>query len=364
MKSLCAFGLLAGLHAWSCAQSSVQLYGIVDVGVEHLTNVGASGEDVTRMTSLTGTFPSRMGFRGSEDLGGGLRAIFTAEQGFSPSKGTLNQGGRIFGRQAFVGLAGAWGQVTLGRQYSMLYWSFFDSDVLGPNLYGIGSVDPYVPNARVDNTVAYRGKFGGFDVGATYSFGRDELPPPGGANCAGQAADSSQCRQVSAMVKYDSPSWGIAAAFDELRGGPGAVAAPGTGALTTSSMKDTRSTINGYVKFNGLKIGAGWLHRKNDGSVTTPKSDLWYLGAAYPLTPSFVVDAELFRLKFKDSSNKATLGAVRGTYSLSKRSALYGMVGHISNDGSLAVSVSGAPGAAPLAGESQTGVAVGIRHSF
>lgn len=81
--------------------------------------------------------------------------------------------------------------------------------------------------------------------------------------------------------------------------------------------RDTRSTINGYVKFNGLKIGAGWLHRKNDGSATTPKSDLWYLGAAYPLTPSFVVDAELFRLKFKDSSNKATLGAVRGTYSLS-----------------------------------------------
>ena len=97
----------------------------------------------------------------------------------------------------------------------------------------------------------------------------------------------------------------------------------------------------------------------------TPRSDLWYLGAAYNLTPAFMLDGQLHQLRFKDSDNKATLLGLRGTYSFSKRTAVYATVGHIRNDGSLALSVSGgAPGANPLAGESQTGVMIGMRHAF
>jgi len=97
----------------------------------------------------------------------------------------------------------------------------------------------------------------------------------------------------------------------------------------------------------------------------TPKSDLVYLGAAYPVTPLFILDGELAQLKFMDSANKARLFALRGTYLFSKRTALYATAGHIANDGTLALSASGAAaGGNPAAGTSQLGFATGIRHSF
>jgi predicted porin len=68
----------------SHAQSNVTIYGLLDAGVEHLNNVGSSGSHLTRMPTLTGTVPSRIGFRGTEDLGGGMRAVFTLEEGFGP----------------------------------------------------------------------------------------------------------------------------------------------------------------------------------------------------------------------------------------------------------------------------------------
>ena len=83
------------------------------------------------------------------------------------------------------------------------------------------------------------------------------------------------------------------------------------------------------------------------------------------MTPQFVVDGELFKLDFKNSANQATLFAVRGTYVLSKRTALYATAGHISNEGTLALSVSNAAaGSGPAAGGSQTGLGAGVRHSF
>ena len=134
-RFICALGLLAGACPWACAQSSlVTIYGIIDAAVERVSNVGPAAASISRMPGLTGTFPSRLGFRGTEDLGDGLRAVFVLEQGFSPDTGTLNQGGRMFGRQAFVGLSDSWGTISFGRQYTMLYMWVLDADILGPNL--------------------------------------------------------------------------------------------------------------------------------------------------------------------------------------------------------------------------------------
>lgn len=360
--SLCAAALAAACGV-SHAQSNVTIYGIADAAVEHLTNVGASGSSVTHMPGLTGSVPSRLGFRGSEDLGGGLKTVFTLESGLGLGSGSFNQGGRAWGRQAYVGFSGNWGSLTLGRQYSMLFWSQLDADILGPNAYGSGSMDSYLPNARVDNSVAYRGTFSGVTVGATYSFGRDTVnagPSPSGTNCPQSNTDTQACRQWSVLVKYDAPSWGAALAMDEMRGGPGAFAG-----LTSSGMKDRRSTVAGWAKFGTLKVGAGLIARDNDASAATPRSNLWYVGAAYPVTSALVLDGELFKLDYKNSSNGATLFAVRATYHLSKRTALYATAGHIGNDGTLALSVTNAaPGANPVAGGSQTGFAVGVRHAF
>ena len=354
---------LAATGGLAQAQSSVTIYGTVDAAVEHLSN--APTGSVTRVPGLTGgSAPSRLGFRGTEDLGGGLRAVFTLEQGISVDSGALNQGGRAFGRQAFVGLSGAWGTVSLGRQYSMLFWSQLESDILGPAMFGSGSLDSYLPNARVDNAIAYRGSFDGVTVGATYSLGRDSVnagPSPAGTNCAGESGtDSKACRQWSLLAKYDAAQWGLSAAVDEIRGGTGAF-----GGLTSSAMTDRRSTVAGWAQWGSVKWGAGLIARRNEASTSTPRSTLWYLGAAYPITPQFVVDGEVFKLDYKNSANQATLWALRGTYHLSKRTAVYATVGHIANDGTLALSVSNAAaGAAPAAGGSQTGIGMGIRHTF
>jgi len=348
----------------------VNLYGLVDAGLEVVSNVNGRGS-LTRMPSNTGTLPSRVGVRGSEDLGGGLRGVFTLEMGFAPDQGTSGQGGRLFGRQSYVGLAGPWGSVTLGRQYSMLYWSVFDADVIGPAVYAMGSLDAYVPNARADNSVAYRGTFGGWNVGAQYSTGRDTVnagPSPVGTNCPGESgADSKACRQWSAMAKYDSAGWGMALAYDNQNGrttaGPTDVV---FGNLNSSSKSDSRLSANGYVKLGSVKVGGGLMRRDNEGDAVKPRSDLWYLGASYPITPALTLDGQWLTLRYKGADDyDATLLAARLAYSLSKRTALYAQVGHIRNDRLSAVSVSGgAAGSNPAAGGSQSGVNLGIRHSF
>ena len=346
------------------ALAQVTVYGVFDTAVERLDHVGTGAGRVTRMPGLTGSVPSRLGLLGSEDLGGGLRAVFTLEQGFAPDQGTPNQGNRGFGRQAFVGLAGPWGSVTLGRQYSMLFWSQLDADLLGPSAFGSGSLDSHLPNARADNAVAWRGGFGAVQLGATYSLGRDVAnagPGPAGTLCPGESAtDAQACRQWSAMAKFDTPAWGLAAAVDEMRGGPGAFAG-----LSASSLKDRRSTVAGWARVGALKLGAGVIARRNDGNPASRSSRLWYGGAAYGVTPSFMLEAQAFRLDFRRSANQATLLALRATYSLSRRTAVYATAGRIDNDSSLALSVSGAaPGAGPVPGGSQSGLAAGVRHSF
>lgn len=266
LKSLLlAAGVAAPMMA--SAQSAVTLYGVVDTGVEYVNNVGPRKDGLVRMTSLTATVPSRWGIRGTEDLGGGLKSIFVLESGFAPDSGVSNQGGRLFGRQALVGLSGPWGQVAFGRQYTMMFWALLDSDIIGPDVHGSGNLDNYLPNTRTDNAISYKGTFGGLTVGATYSFGRDTVnagPSPVGTNCAGEnPADQKACREWSIMLQYSTNVWGVSAAYDSLRGGPGAFAG-----LTKSSLTDDRLSLGGFVILDRAKIGLGWIHRQNDGSAT------------------------------------------------------------------------------------------------
>lgn len=359
-----ALAAAGAAHAQTGTPAGVTLYGLIDTGVEYVGNVGASGHGDWAMPTLTASVPSRWGLRGSEDLGGGLRASFTLESGFAPSQGTLNQGGRIFGRQAFVALEGPWGSLSLGRQYTMLFWSLAQADILGPNVHGLGSLDSYVPNARADQALAWRGTFGGLTAGVTYSFGRDAVnagPSPGGTNCAGiNAADQKECREWSALLKYDTAGWGVAAAVDELRGGPGAFAG-----LVSSDLKDRRISLNGYATFGATKVGLGLLRRDNDANPATPRSNLWYVGASHPLTPSLTLDGQLYRYTVRDSDNRATLLAARLTYALSKRTALYASLARVSNDGQLAMPVSGGIGGRnPPPGGGQNGAMLGVRHAF
>ncbi|MET0267218.1 MAG: porin [Duganella sp.] len=360
--ALAAALMLAGWQT-AHAQSNVQLYGVIDVAVEHVTNASATGGSITRMPSISGgMMPSRIGFRGTEDLGGGLKAIFALENGFSADTGSQGQG-RLFGRQAWVGLAGSWGQVTLGRTYSMLFSSFFESDVIGPSQFSIGSLDTYLPSARHDNSIAYSGKFGAYTVGATYSLGRDNSAAggPSATNCPGEVAnDSRACRNWSASLKYDSGSWGLVGAYDRYNGGTGAAAAFGP---ASSAQSDTRGHVGGYVKLGELKLAGGFVRRDNEGSAATPRSNLSYLGATYLWSPVLVIDAQVARQSVRNSNRSADLIVLRANYLLSKRSSVYAMIGNINNDGASAVALS-AGGTAGGAGMSQNGVLAGIKHAF
>ena len=359
-----AIALPAVVLAQGAAPAGVTIYGVIDTGVEYITDVGPSGKSLTRMPTNTAYSSSRLGIRGSEDLGDGLRALFTLESQFGVDTGALLNGGRAWGRQAWVGLSGPWGTLSLGRQNTMLFWAIVDATILGPNAFGGGSMDSYLPNARADNVVAYRGTFSGVTLGATFSPGRDGVnagPSPAGTNCAGESAtDKSACREWSVLLKYDAPTWGAAAVVDRINGGPGAF-----GGLTSSDLTDKRSILNGWAKFGDWKVGAGVERRVNGGSPATPKSDLFFVGASVNATPALVLEGEAYKLDFKNSANGATLVALRATYNFSQRSAAFLSAGHIANDGALALSVSGgAPGSSPVPGGSQSGLLAGIRHVF
>lgn len=353
------------------AQSSVTLYGIVDTGIEFFTHATPTGGSVARMPVVGGgDAPSRWGMKGAEDLGGGLKAVFTLESGFSASNGASQQGGRLFGRQSYVGLSGPWGQVTFGRQYSMTNWGMTESNVLGAGGFGgLASFDSYLLAARFDNDVVYMGTFSGLTVGASYSFGRDSSAA---GNCPGQSGnDFLACRAMSAMLKYEGNAWGAAATYDEQRGGPGATAitivpgAPGI-PFTNSGDTDRRYQLAAYFDVKRVRVGAGWLHRVVEGDARSAKVDIEYLGASVPYN-AWVFDAQISHVNSDAYDATGTMGTLRANYNLSKRTALYGVFAYMKNSGKggiYSVSASSTVPAAPHPGSNQLGVEFGIRHLF
>jgi predicted porin len=367
----------AGSWCSSALGQSVSLYGIVDTGVEYLHNANAAGNSLVRMPGNTGEVPSRWGLTGSEPLGNGYRAVFTLESGFTPGTGTLGQGGRLFGRQAFVGLDGPLGALTFGRQYSMMFWSVQSADFIGPDIYGFSSLDPWMANARIDNTVAYRKSFNGLNVGASYSFGRDASPAggsnsPGQGTCAGEIAGNAEaCAEWSVMLQYDARIWGVAAAYDRENGGPGAAANLFNGitplGLTDSGNRDSRLALSAFAKLDKFVLGAVWLNRRVDSaSTSTPDvtSNQFALEAQYKFSPALFFDAMVQRVDNRQQDTRATMEMLRATYLLTVRTAVYAQVAALQNSAHAAYSVSSGGASTPGKGMSQIGTMVGIRHSF
>ena len=174
-KSLIAFAALGAFAGVAQAQSSVTLYGIADVGLNYTSNSG--GNRLYNMSSgvLQG---SRWGLRGSEDLGGGLKAVFVLENGFTLSNGKLGQGSREFGRNAFVGLSSNnLGTLTLGRQNEFMYdWvgrvSMENFNGGGGNTFAHAlDNDNMIGTFRVNNAVKYQSpNYYGLQFGGLYGF--------------------------------------------------------------------------------------------------------------------------------------------------------------------------------------------------
>ncbi|WP_322049229.1 porin [Paraburkholderia sp. J67] len=353
--ALAALGALAsgGAHA----QSSVTLYGIVDTGVEYY-NHASNGGSFVGMPTLTGEVPSRFGLRGNEDLGNGYKAFFVLENGFAMNSGALNYGGRLFGRQANLGISSPYGALTLGRQMNMSMYVLLNADVIGPSIHSMASFDSYLPNARSDNAAGYLGKFGGLTVGGTYSTGRDAAGPagPSATNCGGNVAgDPVACRQYTMMLAYDAAQYGVAASYDVMRGGTGA-SAP----LSNPAYTDTRTIVDGYVKFGQAKVGGGWI-RRNTAAATHSQSDIYFLGATYYATPALSFDAQALRYILRSTSD-SNLFVGRVNYQLTKRTLIYSSIGYVTNSSRGTAAV--AAGGSVATGSDQLGVMAGIQQRF
>jgi len=357
----------------SLLPKGMSIYGVLDGGVEHITNVknGSATGSVTRMPGITGTVASRLGFKVSREIAPGINGIATLETGFNLDNGTLGQGGRVFGRQLYAGIDTAYGAFTIGRQYSMLIFAM-DSDLLGPNIYALGSLDAYLPNARYDNSLAWKGKFGNVSLGATYSLARDSAGgAPGSGTCAGElpGAGSNSCRGWSAMAKYDAERFGVAAAVDEQKGGAGALVNFFNGsapvAFTRAEDSDRRTHLGGYVKIgSGGKVGIGWLGRKVDVASGGIKSDAYYVEGAWQFNEKVSVDGGYHRITNKDQDRDADLVVLRGFYFVNKDFSPYLQFAHINNSDKAQYAVSVGAGVAPPAGGSQNSTMLGVRYRF
>ena len=347
-KSLIALAVLAASGA-AMAQSSVTLFGIVDTAVGYVDNANAAGDSVYGL-STSGNATSRLGFRGVEDLGGGLKAGFWLEGEIFGDDG--NASGFNFKRRSTVSLAGGFGEVRLGRDLTPGYSKFISYDLFGQ--VGIGQFMGWssklygadVGGVRADNMLSYyTPNFGGFTAGVSYGFGED-------------TASSKTNRYVGGYVAFDNGPISVALAMDKNNGN-----LPTTPAVNVDR---TQVSLGGSYDFGMLKASALVQQVEFEPTVGTGKVkfDNWALGLSAPVGPG-TVKAQYASYDLKDSSNEAQQLSVGYVYDLSKRTAVYGTVSFLKNKGASAVSLGG--NGLPLggaSGENQTGYQVGIRHAF
>lgn len=227
-KTLLAAALMAGFAGVAHAETSVTLYGILDAGIGYqklktnealyLSNVDA-GDFSQKRTGLINGIQSgnRWGLKGSEDLGDGLRAVFVLESGFDLGTGNSAQGGRLFGRQATLGLAGdSWGQLDFGRQTNIA--SKYLPGVADPfgggfDQANIGGAFTAANTARYDNMVMYQTpNFSGFQFGVGYSFnvnGNQAYKVDGGSQ--------ENKRGVTTGLRYSNGPIGVALTYDQFK---------------------------------------------------------------------------------------------------------------------------------------------------
>jgi len=325
-KNLLAMAVLGVAAGTSSAQTNVSIYGLVDIGVA-FERGGAAGS-VTKLDGSGMHSGNRLGFRGTEDLGGGLSALFTIENGFNPDTGTLGQGGLLFGRQAFVGLKGGFGALTAGRQYSP-HWAVVDS--MDP-LDGItgGSFNLLRRTVRTDNTLKYTTpNFSGFTADLAYGFGE-------------VAGNTSASRTLGGSLVY--------------AGGPLVVKLGhhnGRNAADTDSTKNT--ALIGSYNFGPAKAFLGYQIEKGLAALDR---DAALVGVQAPFGPHTVMGSYIHKNDKATTNNDADMLGIAYTYVLSKRTNLYTSYVKIDNKNSLVYTTKAGDGS----GDKEFNV--GIRHKF
>jgi len=383
--ALAMLGAASAAHA----QSSVTLYGIIDAGIAYshnnATTDGAgniTGNAASQVGFNDGTLSGdRWGLKGTEDLGGGLQTVFQLENGFNVATGKLSQGGREFGRQAFVGLSSATqGTVTLGRQYDPLV------DMVQPltedNYFGSifgtpGDVDNYDNNFRVNNAVKYVSPtFNGLQVEGMYAFG-------------GIAGSTSAGSTYSVAVSYANGGLSLAGGYFYTK------TDSDTGFVSTADSNEDAAINQGYsasarslgigrfgaqYAFGNFTVGGSYSnvqYRPLAGLAVFTGNENYNAGSAfvnYQLNPATLLGLGYTYMKTtgvtKANYNQISLGS---DYNLSKRTDLYAVFAYqkangdaLSADGTAVVGADASIGSygSPSGNDTQELLILGIRHKF
>ncbi|WP_430231433.1 porin [Paraburkholderia tropica] len=354
--SIAALAVSAMVANVAHAQSSVTLYGILDAGFLYTSKTinstgGNAGHQVAFLDG--GWAPSLFGLKGTEDLGGGLKANFLLESGINTSNGALgNSNGGIFGRQAWVGLGNKYGDLKMGLQFSPFFLSVFDLDPRGFSQLG-SSLPIYFANAWGTgvfnpNAISFSSaSFGGFSGRAMYALG-------------GVAGNFQSGREYSLSGKYENGSLVVETAFYSGKAGGNA----NTAIPTTTDFEGR--LLGASYKVDSLKVAAIWSSFKTRGAILSGSNDtsMYNVGADYMVKPYLDVNAGVWFLDDRQNSKShAVMGALGAQYLLSKRTAVYGQVAVVNNKGDFHQGVSlNLATTAPTG--TTTGVNVGIRHLF
>jgi predicted porin len=347
-KAVWMAAALAGVFAGGAfAQTSVTLYGVADVGVEYANHLGAGDNSTVRMQSgnLSG---SRWGLRGSEDLGGGLRAVFTLESGFSVDDGRSTQNNRLFGRQAWIGLSNAYGTLSLGRHTTAMYDFGVQYDPMGISTrYSIGAQDGAF-QSRADNSIKYAGKFGPVSAKLIYSAGAD-----GTSGVNGEVPGNYKVgREFGGSLAYESGPLAIAVVYDEVNGNT----------VATDENKTRKAAVSGTYQFGPVKSYLGYRYARFMTPPTSQTTNLYWAGAQWDITPAWSLTGAAYYQDFRNSGADPWLFIVSADYSFSKRTDVYLNVAYTRNKDGSDLGTGGF--GTTVAGKNQTGVLMGIRHKF
>ena len=376
-KSLLALGVMGTFAGAAHAQNSVTLYGLIDAGITYTNNQSGSKNVQATSGQVNG---SRWGLRGSEDLGGGLKAIFTLENGFNIDTGKFGQNGAEFGRQAFVGLSSnQYGAVTLGRQYDSVVDYLGPLALTGTQFGGTQAAHPFdndnLDNSfRINNSVKYQSvNYGGLKVGGLYGF----------SNAAGGFSDN---RAYSLGTSYNYGPLNVAASYMQLNSGGSTLITSGAVTTDATFLAGRQRTYGAGVSYafgaanvgfvfsqthldNATAIGASAAGSASNLTLTNGSARFtnYEVNGRYNFTPAWTLSgAYTFTdAKIDGVSPKYNQVTLQTAYALSKRTDVYlqGVYQHVSGtgDSGLTADINGLTASST---NSQVAATIGLRHRF
>jgi len=348
-KSLLALAVLGAFAGVASAQSSVTLYGTVDLNARY---VKADGQDRRLTLSQDGINSSQLGFRGVEDLGGGLKAGFNLLAGVNADTGTTNS--KFFNRRSTVSLFTNLGEVRLGRDYTPTFWNLTIFDAFGTN--GIGSslnVRNGYGGTRQDNTIGYflPGNLGGF-------YGQAMA----GASEGGTSGDRP-ARYIGGRVGFAAGPFDVAGAYSEAKMRTSFTISPGGGVIILVPANETQKTWNvgGSWDFGFMKLMGLYDEEKFSGF----KEQMWSVSGVIPFGQAEIHlgydynDAKLNGF----SSQVIEQAKVTLQYNVSKRTAIYTTGSMLMNKDDTRITLPSASGLTKAGGDTW-GWELGLRHFF